>query len=133
MSFQIFIVPEAATLLFNGGFSYDGSTIHSELAFEANKIKTQIALEDAFMNLAKMSKKPTVIICDRGTMDSRAYIGIEKWHILLQVRRLLFLTMSSLMCSSFFLSGPKLDRPALRCRVPSGDHCYWRGEFLHAS
>ena len=87
LGFQIFIVPEAATLLFNGGFSYDGSTIHSELAFEANKIKTQIALEDAFMNLAKMSKKPTVIICDRGTMDSRAYIGIEKWHILLRVSR----------------------------------------------
>ena len=84
LGFQIFIVPEAATLLFNGGFSYDGSSIHSELAFEGNKIKTQIALEDAFMSLAKMSKKPTVIICDRGTMDSRAYIGHEKWHILLQ-------------------------------------------------
>ena len=33
--------------------------------FEANKIKTQIALEDAFVNLAKVSGQPSVVICDR--------------------------------------------------------------------
>ncbi len=78
LGFQILIVPEAATLLFTGGARYDGSSLLTELAFETNKIRVQMGLEDAFMELAKVSLKPTVIICDRGTMDSRAYIGGER-------------------------------------------------------
>ena len=89
LGFQLYIVPEAATLLFTGGARFDPSSIHTELAFEANKIRVQIALEDAFMELAKQQKKPAVIICDRGTMDSRAYIGPEKWSILLKVESVL--------------------------------------------
>jgi predicted ATPase len=78
LGFQILIVPEAATLLFTGGARFDGSSLFTELSFEANKIRVQMGLEDAFMDLAKASQRPTVIICDRGTMDSRAYIGGER-------------------------------------------------------
>lgn len=84
LGFTIYIVPEAATLLFTAGARFDPTSIYTELAFEANKIRVQIALEDAFMDLAKSSTRPTVIICDRGTMDSRAYVGPEKWSIMLQ-------------------------------------------------
>lgn len=62
LGFTIYVVPEAATLLFTGGARYDPSSIHTELGFEANKIRVQIALEDAFMELAKQQKRPTVII-----------------------------------------------------------------------
>ena len=84
LGFEIFIVPEAATILMTGGAVFDGSSIEKELGFEQNKVKVQIALEDAFTNLALSQRKPTVIICDRGTMDSRAYVGPDKWQIMLE-------------------------------------------------
>lgn len=33
-------------------------------------MKTKIALEDSFYALAEASGEPSVIICDRGTMDT---------------------------------------------------------------
>ena len=43
-------------------------------------MKTQIALEDIMINLAKNSGQPSVIIIDRGLMDSAGYIGWEKFN-----------------------------------------------------
>tara|TARA_B110000285_G_C14964046_1_gene533123 strand:+ start:209 stop:436 length:228 start_codon:yes stop_codon:yes gene_type:complete len=43
-------------------------------------MKTQIALEDIMINLAKNSDQPSVIIIDRGLMDSAGYIGWEKFN-----------------------------------------------------
>lgn len=44
---------------------------------------TQFALEDYFTNLAIMQRKPSVILCDRGLMDGRAYLDDEAWQLLL--------------------------------------------------
>jgi hypothetical protein len=46
-------------------------------------MKTQIALEDVMINLAKNSGQPSVIIMDRGLMDSAGYIGWEKFNEIL--------------------------------------------------
>ena len=47
-------------------------------------MKTQIALEDVMINLAKNSGQPSVIICDRGLMDSAGYIGWDKFNQILK-------------------------------------------------
>lgn len=68
LGFQVFIVPEGATIVITGGgmwknygdFSYDQS-----LAFEGSLMKTKMALEDAFYQLAESTGEPSVIICDR--------------------------------------------------------------------
>lgn len=41
-------------------------------------MKTKIALEDAFYALAEASGEPSVIICDRGTMDTAGEMRREK-------------------------------------------------------
>ena len=44
---------------------------------------TQFALEDYFTNLALIQGKPSVILCDRGLMDSKAYLTEDAWQLLL--------------------------------------------------
>eukprot|EP01087_Luapelamoeba_hula_P016633 TRINITY_DN5129_c0_g3_i3.p1 TRINITY_DN5129_c0_g3~~TRINITY_DN5129_c0_g3_i3.p1 ORF type:complete len:624 (-),score=115.37 TRINITY_DN5129_c0_g3_i3:68-1939(-) len=83
LGFRVYSVPEAATILFTGGGRFAEWDIEKEIAFEESKIRTQMALEDAFMQLARVSGKPSVVICDRGTVDSKAYIADDAWNLLL--------------------------------------------------
>jgi len=40
-------------------------------------------LEDHWTKLASMNKSPGIVICDRGTMDPRAYISEEEFETVL--------------------------------------------------
>lgn len=51
--------------------------------FEGVVVKTKIALEDTFHALAKVSGRPSVLICDRGTMDTAAYMSEADWGAML--------------------------------------------------
>lgn len=46
-------------------------------------MRTQMALEDYFTDLAILANKPAVILCDRGVMDPYAYMNEESWQIIL--------------------------------------------------
>lgn len=84
LGFRVFRVPEAATLLITGtGLSPPSLKEPERTVFEGTIIKTKIALEDIFYQIAKAGNTPSVIICDRGTMDTRAYMNEESWDILL--------------------------------------------------
>ncbi|RHY87702.1 hypothetical protein DYB35_007923 [Aphanomyces astaci] len=50
------------------------------LNFQWQILSTQIALEDAFMSLAKDTNCPCVILCDRGAMDGSAYMSPDQWE-----------------------------------------------------
>lgn len=70
-------MPEAATLFSKGGaminmkeFTYD-----MQVKFQIQLMKTQIALEDNFTELARNEGSKSVILCDRGLMDGSAYIS----------------------------------------------------------
>jgi CYTH domain-containing protein len=56
-----------------------GQLIH----FQAHVLKLSIAQEDAFLDLARASGQRAVVICDRGAMDSAAYLPPEVWQALL--------------------------------------------------
>lgn len=84
LGFRVFRVPEAASLLITGiGMHPPMIPEHEKITFEGILLKTKIALEDAFMALARASNKPCVIICDRGTMDTAAYLDKQTFNIVL--------------------------------------------------
>ena len=65
---SIVVVPEAATLLFAGGFPRDG-TIESRVAAQRAIYHVQRNLEDA-----QAAHYPDrILLCDRGTVDGAAY------------------------------------------------------------
>lgn len=47
-------------------------------------MNTQIALEDVMLNLAKNSGDPSVILMDRGLMDTVGYSGLKLWAKILK-------------------------------------------------
>ncbi|PRP73167.1 hypothetical protein PROFUN_03481 [Planoprotostelium fungivorum] len=86
LGFIVFAVPEASTMIITGGGkwkSFADMTPDQSMAFEGNLMRTKIALEDAFYAIAKATNEPCVILCDRGTMDTAAYVPKESWEVLL--------------------------------------------------
>eukprot|EP01116_Phalansterium_solitarium_P011777 TRINITY_DN27559_c0_g1_i1.p1 TRINITY_DN27559_c0_g1~~TRINITY_DN27559_c0_g1_i1.p1 ORF type:complete len:545 (-),score=176.15 TRINITY_DN27559_c0_g1_i1:249-1712(-) len=86
LGFRVFVVPEAATIVITGGGLWKDAahmTADQALAFEGNLMKTKMALEDAFYGIAEASGEPSVIICDRGTMDTQAYLPASSFEVLL--------------------------------------------------
>jgi len=81
LGFRVYLIPEAATLLFTAGVPIPRTT-NEILAFQGNLMKTQMHIEDVIYDLAVSSKKPSVVICDRGAMDSRAYCTQEVWELI---------------------------------------------------
>lgn len=83
LGFLILCVPEVATLLFGGGapFPHDEA---SALTFQKNLLKLQLSLEEAFIELATQSGRPSVILLDRGAMDGKAYMSDDQWELLLE-------------------------------------------------
>lgn len=51
--------------------------------FQISLMKLQMALEDIFIEIAKMSDVHTVIINDRGVMDGAAYTNEDVWQAIL--------------------------------------------------
>ena len=43
-------------------------------------LRLQMAMEDSFHTAAGRYSAPAVIICDRGIMDSRAFMNDEQWR-----------------------------------------------------
>lgn len=82
--FGVYVVPEAATLMFTGGASFAGMDSDQVLNFQTQLLKTQMALEEAFTNVAKASHKESFVLCDRGACDGRAYMEEALWKQMLQ-------------------------------------------------
>jgi CYTH domain-containing protein len=78
--YKVFTIPEVPTLYSQGGWNY--LTPNRKLYYEGERaiLETQLALEDWFMRLAETCEKPTLIVCDRGTLDISAYMTPEMWQ-----------------------------------------------------
>jgi CYTH domain-containing protein/predicted ATPase len=80
---KVFSVPEVASILIGGGADLGALDIASLLSFERNLIELQLKLEDTYIDLAARWDGPSVVICDRGTMDVSAYLPPHIWKVLL--------------------------------------------------
>ena len=85
---KVLVVPEAATLLVKGGAinNFEGLDNNAQVEFQASLMQLQMALEDAFTQIAASVKEKSIVICDRGLMDGSAYISPELWQALLDER-----------------------------------------------
>lgn len=52
-------------------------TFDMQVKFQIQLMKTQINLEDNFVELAKNEGIRAVVLCDRGLMDGSAYVSNE--------------------------------------------------------
>ncbi|MEL6181525.1 MAG: ATP-binding protein, partial [Myxococcota bacterium] len=82
LGYRVFLVPEAATLMMTSGATPLGGA-RQRLLFQSSLIRLQMALEDCFTELARGCGQPAVVLCDRGTMDTSAYLSAELWQTLL--------------------------------------------------
>lgn len=80
---QVYCVPEAATLMVNGGLQWSDDP-ETTISYQLTLLKVQLTLEDSFFQIAKASKKPSLILCDRGTMDGRVYCSDTQFNELLK-------------------------------------------------
>lgn len=81
MGYQIFVVPEASTILHMGGAE---PLKMNPGVFEDSVIKTQIILEDSMVKFANTFNNRSVVICDRGVMDSSAFIDEKAWNVVMK-------------------------------------------------
>ncbi|KNC50072.1 uncharacterized protein AMSG_05836 [Thecamonas trahens ATCC 50062] len=84
LGFRVYSVPEVATLLWSGGVKV--SDLNSDLAvyqFQDTLLKMIIALEDGYYSLAVASGQKSIIFCDRGAMDARAYMSASLWQAMM--------------------------------------------------
>lgn len=80
LGFKVFTLPEVPTMFTQAGMNY--LTDNPRFFYEGEKatLEIQMALEDKFMSMAATCAEPTVIVCDRGTMDVSAYMKPEMWE-----------------------------------------------------
>merc|ERR1712098_830748 len=77
LGYNVFCVPEAATLMFNGGckiaYNENFPTLQESFLFEKSMIGLKYNLEELFYNQALNSNSKSIIIYDRGMMDNKAF------------------------------------------------------------
>jgi CYTH domain-containing protein len=77
---NVFSVPEAATILLTNGAALVKT---DEVRFQSAITRLVLELEDRFLELARASGKPSVMICDRGAMDGAAFTSPSAWQAML--------------------------------------------------
>lgn len=75
---QVLVMPEVASILLDGGFPKPGRDLaHSPEwveHFQNAVVPTQLSMEACFRDMA-LQRTTRVLVCDRGLLDSAAYLG----------------------------------------------------------
>ena len=84
LGYQVFTLPEVPTMFTAAGMNY--LTTNKDYFYEGEKatLEIQLALEDKFTRMAQQCGEPSIIVCDRGTMDISAYMEPSMWDTLLR-------------------------------------------------
>lgn len=83
--YTVFIVPEAASMIFSAGGNLNMAkyTDLQAIYFQYYLMMLQISMEDIYTGLAAInSNDKIVILCDRGIMDGKAYMTKAQWKLL---------------------------------------------------
>lgn len=80
--YHVIIVPEAATILINSGIRPFGKNGLSMYDFQKFVMKLQLQLEEHAEHAASMVAANTIILCDRGLLDDKAYVSDKEFQTL---------------------------------------------------
>lgn len=83
--FRVFSVPEVPTLVVQAGgmILMSKFNMQERIKFQSLLIRFQMYAQDYFTRLAEMSKSPSIIICDRGTVDPAAYVSKQEFQAIM--------------------------------------------------
>ena len=84
--FDVYVVPETATTLFNNGCSAaDFGRLGSRFVveFQTSLMTMQLWKERAFTRAAAATGRPSILIMDRGLLDSKGYCAAAEWAAVL--------------------------------------------------
>ena len=85
--YKVLFIPETATTLINGGVAPWG--MHSTADFQSVVLDMQIQKEKIFMDAAEnMPDDKILVVCDRGTLDGKAFISKKDFNYLLKSKGL---------------------------------------------
>lgn len=82
--YHVIVVPEAATILINSGIRPFGKNALTMDGFQKYVMETQLFLEEQAAKAAKELDVPTIIVCDRGLLDDKAYVSDETFKKLIK-------------------------------------------------
>lgn len=82
--YHVIVVPEAATILINSGIRPFGKDCLSMYNFQKYVMDLQFKFEDLATNAAEETSAKTIIICDRGLLDNKAYVTDEEYQQLVK-------------------------------------------------
>jgi predicted ATPase/CYTH domain-containing protein len=83
LGFRVFTVPETPTILFQGGFSLHDVTPAQVVELETTLLRTVMNNEASFQAIAEVYGEDCVFLCDRGMMDTKAYVSADMWQTIL--------------------------------------------------
>lgn len=86
IGFQVLTLPELATMFIGSGVKFPQfvpMTSDQILELQSCMVTAQMSLEDVYYRLAKSSNEPTLILCDRGIIDGRAYMTPLEFQVML--------------------------------------------------
>lgn len=86
--YNVLVIGESATELIDGGIKPFGSNALDMFEFQNYVLDLQIAKESLYERVLSNFEQDTIILCDRGIMDNRAYITDEEFKQLLISRNL---------------------------------------------
>lgn len=81
--YHVIVVPEAATILINSGIRPFGNHGLPMYDFQKYVMKLQFQLEEHAEEAAKEIGEKTIVLCDRGLLDDKAYVTDEEYKKLL--------------------------------------------------
>ena len=87
--YEVMTCPEAFSIIATNGFStnYFNTIDGMALQMQHSVLDLQVSIEDSFEVLLRACGKPSVLLCDRGLMDGKAYVTEEEWKTMLEQRR----------------------------------------------
>ena len=78
--YAVYLLPESATLFIEAGADFLTKDADLSYITEKSKLQFQLQMEESMTQIAEACGRPALLICDRGTMDTAAYMPADVWN-----------------------------------------------------